>query len=162
MSLAKKNGYGTNIQGNGKSIIVEFSSPNIAKPFHAGHLRSTIIGAFLANLYEANGFEVLRMNYLGDWGKQFGTLSSFPPPSGLFFQLVPSCVGILAVGFERYGSEEKLEADAITHLYEVYVKINKDGETDETIHDRAREFFVKMEAGAFAPLSFSSSTVRIN
>ncbi|GAA5834143.1 hypothetical protein JCM5353_005552 [Sporobolomyces roseus] len=126
LSLLKKNGYGTNKSGKGKSIIVEFSSPNIAKPFHAGHLRSTIIGAFLANLYEANGFDVLRMNYLGDWGKQFG---------------------ILAVGFEKYGSEEKLKEDAITHLYEVYVKINADGETDESIHERAREFFVKMEAG---------------
>ncbi|GAA5850878.1 hypothetical protein JCM3766R1_005910 [Sporobolomyces carnicolor] len=126
LSLLKKNGYGTNKVGNGKSIIVEFSSPNIAKPFHAGHLRSTIIGAFLANLYEANGFDVLRMNYLGDWGKQFG---------------------ILAVGFEKYGSEEELERDAITHLYDVYVKINADGETDATIHDRAREFFVRMEAG---------------
>ncbi|GAA5933177.1 arginine--tRNA ligase [Sporobolomyces koalae] len=126
LSLLKKNGYGTNKLGNGKSIIVEFSSPNIAKPFHAGHLRSTIIGAFLANLYEANGYDVLRMNYLGDWGKQFG---------------------ILAVGFEKYGSEEKLREDAITHLYEVYVKINADGETDESIHERAREFFVKMEAG---------------
>ncbi|BGO89285.1 arginyl-tRNA synthetase [Rhodotorula toruloides] len=126
LKLLKKNGYGTNQSGKGKNIIVEFSSPNIAKPFHAGHLRSTIIGAFLANLYEANGYNVLRMNYLGDWGKQFG---------------------ILAVGFERYGSEEELEKDAITHLYDVYVKINKDGETDESIHDRAREFFVKMEAG---------------
>lgn len=55
--------------------------------------------------------------------------------------------GILAVGFERYGSEEELAKDAITHLYDVYVKINRDGETDESIHDRAREFFVKMEAG---------------
>ncbi|BGP13532.1 arginyl-tRNA synthetase [Rhodosporidiobolus nylandii] len=126
LSLFKKNGYGSNTSGEGKSVVVEFSSPNIAKPFHAGHLRSTIIGAFLANLYEANGYDVLRMNYLGDWGKQFG---------------------ILAVGFERYGSEEKLKEDAITHLYEVYVKINADGETDESIHDRAREFFVKMEAG---------------
>jgi len=126
LSLFKKNGYGTNKVGKGEKIIVEFSSPNIAKPFHAGHLRSTIIGAFLANLYEANGYDVLRMNYLGDWGKQFG---------------------ILAVGFEKYGDEEELKRDAITHLYDVYVKINKDGESDETIHDRAREFFVKMEQG---------------
>ncbi|GAA5865927.1 hypothetical protein JCM8547_005760 [Rhodosporidiobolus lusitaniae] len=131
LSLLKKNGYGTNKDGEGKKIIVEFSSPNIAKPFHAGHLRSTIIGAFLANLYEANGYSVLRMNYLGDWGKQFG---------------------ILAVGFERYGSEDALREDAITHLYDVYVKINKDGETDESIHDRAREFFVRMEAGALSLL----------
>lgn len=64
--------YGTNVSGVGKDLIVEFSSPNIAKPFHAGHLRSTIIGAFLANLYEANGWYVERWNYLGDWGKQFG------------------------------------------------------------------------------------------
>lgn len=64
--------YGTNTSGAGKRAIVEFSSPNIAKPIHAGHLRSTIIGAYLANLYEANGWEVKKVNYLGDWGKQFG------------------------------------------------------------------------------------------
>lgn len=64
--------YGTNTSGENKPMIVEFSSPNIAKPFHAGHLRSTIIGAFVANLYEANGWKVERWNYLGDWGKQFG------------------------------------------------------------------------------------------
>lgn len=72
--LFKTGGYGTNTIGEGKNLIVEFSSPNIAKPFHAGHLRSTIIGAFLGNLYEANGWSVTRMNYLGDWGKQFGEL----------------------------------------------------------------------------------------
>ncbi|KAL8284193.1 hypothetical protein RQP46_004942 [Phenoliferia psychrophenolica] len=138
--LFKTGGYGSNTTGEGKNLIVEFSSPNIAKPFHAGHLRSTIIGAFLGNLYEANGWDVMRMNYLGDWGKQFG---------------------LLAVGFEKYGSEEELKADAITHLYQVYVKINADGTkvdaegkpsetgvaSDPTVHDRAREFFVKMEDG---------------
>ena len=95
--------YGTNTIDKGKKVIVEFSSPNIAKPFHAGHLRSTIIGSFLANLHEACGWEVIRMNYLGDWGKQFG---------------------LLAVGFEKFGKEELLEHDPIQHLYEVYVKIN--------------------------------------
>ncbi|KAG8625192.1 hypothetical protein KVT40_006943 [Elsinoe batatas] len=87
-------------------MIVEFSSPNIAKPFHAGHLRSTIIGGFLGNLYEGAGWDVIRMNYLGDWGKQYG---------------------MLAVGFDRFGSEEKLAENPIGHLYDVYVKINAVG-----------------------------------
>jgi arginyl-tRNA synthetase len=86
-----------------KRIIVEFSSPNIAKPFHVGHLRSTIIGGFLSNLYEGAGWEVIRMNYLGDWGKQYG---------------------VLALGFERFGSEQALLEDPIAHLFDVYVKIN--------------------------------------
>lgn len=64
--------YGKNKLGNNKKIIVEYSSPNIAKPFHAGHLRSTIIGSFIANVYRANGWDVTTMNYLGDWGKQYG------------------------------------------------------------------------------------------
>ncbi|CAD6505400.1 BgTH12-00891 [Blumeria graminis f. sp. triticale] len=88
-----------------KRIIIEFSSPNIAKPFHAGHLRSTIIGGFLSNLYEGAGWDVIRVNYLGDWGKQYG---------------------LLALGFEKYGNEEALLIDPINHLYEIYVKINKD------------------------------------
>ncbi|TVY56761.1 Arginine--tRNA ligase, cytoplasmic [Lachnellula cervina] len=88
-----------------KKILVEFSSPNIAKPFHAGHLRSTIIGGFLSNLYQAAGWDVVRINYLGDWGKQYG---------------------LLALGFEKYGNEEALKADPINHLFEIYVKISKD------------------------------------
>ena len=86
-----------------KRVIIEFSSPNIAKPFHAGHLRSTIIGGFLSNLYEGAGWDVIRLNYLGDWGKQYG---------------------VLAIGFERFGSEEALQRDPIAHLYDVYVKVN--------------------------------------
>jgi len=85
-------------------IIVEFSSPNIAKPFHAGHLRSTIIGGFFASLYEALGWEVIRLNYLGDWGKQYG---------------------LLANGYKRFGSEGELEKNPINHLFDVYVKINE-------------------------------------
>jgi len=88
-----------------KRIIVEFSSPNIAKPFHAGHLRSTIIGGFLSNLYDGAGWDVVRINYLGDWGKQYG---------------------LLALGYEKYGNEEALVADPINHLFEIYVKINQD------------------------------------
>ncbi|KAL7909856.1 arginyl-tRNA synthetase [Trichoderma velutinum] len=86
-----------------KRIIVEFSSPNVAKPFHAGHLRSTIIGSFLANLYEGSGWEVVRMNYLGDWGKQYG---------------------LLALAYEKYGNEEALQKDPINHLFNLYVQIN--------------------------------------
>lgn len=124
--------YGHNASGAGKSMIVEFSSPNIAKPFHAGHLRSTIIGAFLANLYEANGWYVERWNYLGDWGKQFG---------------------LLAVGWERTGDEKKLLEDPVSHLYEVYVAINAAAEEDPTIHDRARDYFKSMEDGDEAALA---------
>ena len=93
-----------------QTIIVEFSSPNIAKPFHAGHLRSTIIGGFLANLYEAAGWKVIRMNYLGDWGRQFG---------------------LLANAFEAYGDEEKLKKDPIGHLFDIYVEINKVSKPEE-------------------------------
>ena len=66
--------YGTSNEGEGKTVVVEFSSPNIAKPFHAGHLRSTIIGNFLYNVHRALGYNVVGINYLGDWGKQYGRL----------------------------------------------------------------------------------------
>ncbi|RCK60770.1 Arginine--tRNA ligase, cytoplasmic [Candida viswanathii] len=148
--LKRKSDYGYLPLGVGKKIIVEFSSPNIAKPFHAGHLRSTIIGGFISNLYEKIGWDVTRINYLGDWGKQFG---------------------LLAVGFQRYGSEEKLAQDPINHLFEVYVKINQDvsketseatgeaqaedadaAEQDEkkiqsSTNEEARKFFRRMEDG---------------
>ncbi|KAJ7716571.1 tRNA synthetases class I (R)-domain-containing protein, partial [Mycena maculata] len=131
-STSVRKPFGTNQQGTGKNVVMEFSSPNIAKPFHAGHLRSTIIGTVLSNLFEANGWTVIRMNYLGDWGKQFG---------------------LLAVGFERYGSEELLANNAIMHLFDVYVKVNRDaaqekerGEEQWT-DEEAREVFRKMESG---------------
>ncbi|KAH6693433.1 arginyl-tRNA synthetase [Plectosphaerella plurivora] len=96
-----------------KRMIVEFSSPNIAKPFHAGHLRSTIIGGFLSKLYAGAGWDVTRINYLGDWGKQYG---------------------LLALGFEKYGNEEALSQDPINHLFQVYVRINQDlGEEKDKI-----------------------------
>ena len=66
--------YGTTNENEGKHMLIDFSSPNIAKPFHAGHLRSTIIGAVVSNLHEAMGWRVTRLNYLGDWGTQYGQL----------------------------------------------------------------------------------------
>ncbi|KAL2161787.1 hypothetical protein VTH06DRAFT_7571 [Thermothelomyces fergusii] len=102
-----------------KRIIVEFSSPNIAKPFHAGHLRSTIIGGFLANLYEGAGWDVIRINYLGDWGKQYG---------------------LLALAFDRYGDEEALNRDPINHLFQLYVRINSEMSAEkEEIEKRKQE-----------------------
>ncbi|KAF3279362.1 hypothetical protein TWF132_000633 [Orbilia oligospora] len=136
--LSKATRYGANHSGAGKKALIEFSSVNIAKPFHAGHLRSTIIGAFLSNLYEFCDWDVIKMNYLGDWGKQFG---------------------LLAVEFEESGSEEKLNDDPIQHLFELYVTANtkakaeeekiKAGETleGESMNDKARAYFKKMEDG---------------
>ena len=118
--------YGCSDIGNGKKIYVEYSSPNIAKPFHAGHLRSTVIGSFLCKIHKCMGYDVISENYLGDWGKQYG---------------------LLAVSYQRYGDPEKLESEPIKHLFELYVKINQMGETDESIHDEARAYFKRMECG---------------
>lgn len=126
-------------------MIVEFSSPNIAKPFHAGHLRSTIIGGFIASLYEYSGWDVVRMNYLGDWGKQYG---------------------LLALAWEKWGDEEALKADPINHLFNLYVKINvemsdekeaidakkKAGEDvtallEASLDEQARKYFRRMTDG---------------
>lgn len=75
LTPSKQPEYGTNLTGKGKKVVIEYSSPNIAKSFHVGHLRSTIIGGFLANLYKACGWEVTSLNYLGDWGTQVRLLS---------------------------------------------------------------------------------------
>jgi arginyl-tRNA synthetase len=93
-----------------KKVVIEYSSPNIAKEFHTGHLRSTIIGGFLVKLYSKAGWQAYSMNYLGDWGKQYGVLTQ---------------------GFEKYGSEKELEEDPIKHLNEVYVKINQDNAEEQ-------------------------------
>eukprot|EP00038_Savillea_parva_P019788 m.28866 g.28866 ORF g.28866 m.28866 type:complete len:581 (+) comp4553_c0_seq1:493-2235(+) len=117
---------GVTAAGKAKRVVVEFSSPNIAKPFHAGHLRSTIIGGYLSRLYEAHGHTVHRINYLGDWGKQFG---------------------LLGVGFQRFGDRNALAADPIRHLFDVYVATNAAADNDGSIHDEARRFFANLEAG---------------
>lgn len=106
------------------TTLVEYSSPNIAKKFHAGHLRSTVIGNFIANLKQSLGNKVVRMNYLGDWGMQFG---------------------LLGAGFSQFGCEEKLEKNPLQHLFEVYVRVNKEADQDEVMRQAAREFFRQLE-----------------
>lgn len=101
-----------------RRVIVEFSSPNIAKEFHAGHLRSTIIGAFISNLYESMGWDVIKLNYLGDWGKQFG---------------------LLAVGWQRFGSEEELAREPLKHLLDVYARINALFKPEQDESKKARD-----------------------
>ncbi|KAK9452360.1 uncharacterized protein V1518DRAFT_411051 [Limtongia smithiae] len=115
--------------GAGKRVIVEFSSPNIAKPFHAGHLRSTIIGGFISSLHEHLGYDVIRINYLGDWGKQFG---------------------LLAIAFAKCGSEEALLSDPINHLFRVYVTVSKAQETELQVAD-ALEQIEKTTAAIATP-----------
>jgi arginyl-tRNA synthetase len=96
--------------GTRKKIIVEFSSPNIAKRFHAGHLRSTILGGFLSNLFERTGHEVIRLNYLGDWGRQYG---------------------LLAIAWQKYGDEISFAEDPIGHLLDLYVRISEEVKSEE-------------------------------
>ncbi|TNM94804.1 hypothetical protein fugu_017563 [Takifugu bimaculatus] len=106
------------------TTLVEFSSPNIAKKFHAGHLRSTVIGNFIANLKQTLGNNVIRMNYLGDWGMQFG---------------------LLGAGFDQYGSQENLKQNPLQHLFEVYVTVNQEAEHNEHMKQAARDFFRRLE-----------------
>jgi len=120
-AILKRKDYGQSKIGKGKKVVVEFSSPNIARSFGIGHLRSTIIGNSLANIFEFQGFKVIRINYPGDWGTQFGRL---------------------ILGYEKFGNEKKLEKNPIKHLMEVYVKVNK-----KQYEEGARKEFKKLEEG---------------
>lgn len=171
--LSMGDSYGKNDLGKGKTLCVDFSSVNIAKPFHAGHLRSTIIGAFLCNLYEFCGWKTVRINYLGDWGKQFGMKLAYC----LRQSLILIFTGLLAVGYQKHGNEDLLKEDPIQNMFEIYVRIcaeaeqeeeasklsaeNKSGDKDEnivswnrvSIHDQARAYFKRMEEGDEEALS---------
>ncbi|XP_077973030.1 putative arginine--tRNA ligase, mitochondrial [Styela clava] len=120
-------------QLNPKTIIVEYSSPNIAKRFHAGHFRSTIIGHAISNIFEAAGNEVIRINYLGDWGMQFAVLSA---------------------GFQKYGDKSQVENSPLKHLFEVYVKANDDLKDNCEMKEKAQNLFYKMEHGDEDALNF--------
>lgn len=118
---AIKKNYGKTKEGIGKKIVIDLSSPNIAKPFGIGHLRSTIIGNSISNIAEFLGYKTIKINYLGDWGTQFGKL---------------------IVGFNKWGDEKKLKNNPINHLLEIYVKANS-----EEYEQEARDEFKKLENG---------------
>ncbi|BBB31701.1 arginyl-tRNA synthetase [Thermotomaculum hydrothermale] len=109
-----------------KTFVVEFSSPNIAKPFSIGHLRSTVIGNFLRNLLKALGANVIGINHIGDWGTQFGKL---------------------IVAFRLWGNEEELEKDPVKYMLNLYVRFHKEAEENPELEDKAREAFLRLEKG---------------
>lgn len=118
--------YGFVNMGKGQNVVIDYSSPNIAKPFHLGHFRTTIIGRALYNLYNELGYTSVGVNHLGDWGRQFG---------------------LLIVGYEKFKDEYDIEKDPLHILSEIYVRINKLAKDDETIFDLARDNFKKLEEG---------------
>ena len=122
----KKEEYGSSNIGNGKNIIVEYSSPNIAKPFHIGHFRNTVIGRALYNMYKFLGYNTIGINHLGDWGTQFGKLIE---------------------GYKRFGAEYNLEENPIDELTKIYVRINALCKEDESVLEACRDNFKKLEDG---------------
>lgn len=116
--------YGASDKGKGKTVVVEFSSPNIAKPFHVGHLCSTVIGSSVEKIYRYLGYKTERVNHLGDWGTQFGKLIS---------------------AYKRWGNEEALQKEPIKELLRIYVKFHDEAEKQPQLEDEAREYFKKLE-----------------
>ncbi len=132
MEAAIKPDFGASKQGEGQTICIDYSSPNVAKNFHVGHLRTTIIGNSLYKIYSKLGYHVERINHLGDWGTQFGKL---------------------IVAYKTWGSREAVEKDGIAELMRLYVKFHKEAEQDDSLNDDARAWFVKMEQGDEEALS---------
>lgn len=118
--------YGECEDGNGKNIVIDYSAPNIAKPFHIGHLRSTVIGGALYKIYKFLGYNVVGINHLGDYGTQFGKLIE---------------------GYKRWGNEYNIEEDPINELTKIYVRINALCKEDEKVLDECRNNFKKLEDG---------------
>ena len=118
--------YGSSNVGQGKTVIVEFSSTNIAKPFHIGHLRSTVIGNALRNIYDKLGFHTIAINHLGDYGTQFG---------------------MMIAAYKRWGDMEKITADPIREMLNLYVRFNQEAEKDPAYKEEARHWFKELESG---------------
>ncbi len=119
-----KDKYGVSQIGIGKTVCMDYSSPNIAKNFHVGHLRTTVIGNSLFKIYQKLGYNVVRINHLGDWGTQFGKL---------------------IVAYKLWSSEELVKKKGIEELLRIYVKFNGESRNNENLIAEAREWFVKME-----------------
>ena len=124
-TISKEN-FGGSQEGEGKTICIDYSSPNVAKNFHVGHLRTTIIGNSIYKIFSKLGYHVERINHLGDWGTQFGKL---------------------IVAYKKWGSQEEVEKNGIAELMKIYVKFHEEAEKDPTLEDQAREWFAKMEQG---------------
>ncbi|MGQ7353891.1 arginine--tRNA ligase [Streptococcus suis] len=124
--IAEKDQYGQLNIGQGRNVTIDMSSPNIAKPFSVGHLRSTVIGDALANIHAKLGFNPIRINHLGDWGKQFG---------------------MLIVAYKLWGDKAAVEADPISELLKLYVRINAEAEEKPELDEEARQWFKKLEDG---------------
>ncbi|MEN4336577.1 arginine--tRNA ligase, partial [Streptococcus pyogenes] len=118
--------YAQQDEGQGRNVAIDMSSPNIAKPFSIGHLRSTVIGDSLAHIFAKMGYKPVKINHLGDWGKQFG---------------------MLIVAYKKWGDEAAVQAHPIDELLKLYVRINAEAETDPTVDEEAREWFRKLEDG---------------
>jgi arginyl-tRNA synthetase len=123
---AARDSYGSSDTGAGRRVIVEFSSPNIAKPFHIGHIRSTVIGSAIEKIYRFLGYDTIRINHLGDYGTQFGKM---------------------IVAYRRWGRREDVEAEPIVTLLSYYTKFHDEAEKDPSLEDEAREVFTKLEQG---------------
>ena len=118
--------YGQQEEGQGANVTIDLSSPNIAKPFSVGHLRSTVIGDALSNIFRKMGYNTIKINHLGDWGKQFG---------------------LLMVAYKKWGSKEAVEANPIDELLKLYVRINAEIENDPELDEEGRLWFKKLEDG---------------
>lgn len=132
IEAANSENFGCSDMGEGQTICIDYSSPNVAKNFHVGHLRTTIIGNSLYKIYSKLGYKVVRINHLGDWGTQFGKL---------------------IVAYKAWGSKEAVEKDGIAELMKLYVKFHEEADKNPELVDEARAWFNKMENGDEEALS---------
>lgn len=132
IEAANSENFGGSDIGEGKNICLDYSSPNVAKNFHVGHLRTTIIGNSLYKIFSKLGYNAIRINHLGDWGTQFGKL---------------------IVAYKAWGSKEAVEKDGISELMKLYVKFHEEADKNPELVDEARAWFAKMEHGDEEALS---------